>query len=134
VRRAARTPGPGGPAAWNADRQPGECDVHADERPDRVEHGAHHRGGADRRDLKPIAARPPIARRDRLARAHVTNSSSVADTYTITFQDVAGDDYDFASLLLFVDSNASASAIRRDDAVERRHLVLLPGAPQLWSA
>ncbi|HUV09602.1 MAG TPA: hypothetical protein VMX12_01405, partial [Acidimicrobiia bacterium] len=37
----------------------------------------------------------------------LTNTGTASDIYTITFQDAAGDDFDFASLLLFIDANAN---------------------------
>jgi uncharacterized repeat protein (TIGR01451 family) len=37
----------------------------------------------------------------------LTNIGTASDTYTIRLQDVAGDDFDFVSLLLFVDANAN---------------------------
>jgi uncharacterized repeat protein (TIGR01451 family) len=44
---------------------------------------------------------------DTIALSHVlTNAGSGDDTYTITYQDLAGDDFDFVTLLLFVDLDA----------------------------
>lgn len=45
---------------------------------------------------------------DTVALPHtLTNTGTGDDTYTLAFQDLAGDDYDFASLLLFVDANGN---------------------------
>ncbi len=65
-----------------------------------------------------------------VALAHtLTNTGSAADTYTITCQDVTGDDFDFVSLLLFLDVNANGVRDPGETTlVSGASQVLAPGA------
>jgi len=63
-----------------------------------------------------------------VALAHtLTNTGTGDDTYTLVFQDLAGDDYDFATLALFVDANANG-------ALDPGETLLASGATQLVAA
>lgn len=57
----------------------------------------------------------------------LTNTGTGDDTYTLVFGDQAGDDYDFATLLLFVDANANG-------AFDAGETTLASGATQLVAA